>query len=548
MLTKKEAIFMKCPAEVKLLQFADHLLEEQELAEMKEHISICAYCHSKLKEFQNENLFLKETLQTPNLPDPFTAAIIDQLEPYESMPVLRKKKIRPWKRILAAAAGLTITLGISTTFSPALAGWIDGLFSSDQVDEGLQIASREGFVTPVNMEVADNGLIFKVEDVIADSSRITFSYQVLDENGKAKKPYIDLQDQKNSITAVDTKGNIFDLSSMSWSNREEYGQVEFTIQGQLVPEQLNVQFDLSEMAGKEGNWKLTVPVDLRPSLKATESVSLANAATTQHGVSVRLKEIRYSPSASELMYETSFDKEELERYKTEIRDLEERFGEHTLTGYGNKIQYHIENEQGNIISQHQVFKDGQGHPSDSGGLFATGKDLAELGQVAWIDTFVPQKKASKLLFVLDGIFKMEPADFAVTFKPDELKKQPVTFEYEGNFVTIKEAKVKNEYSLQKSLNPIKNEKIFTLELEGGKEARSSLLGYWVLVDNKGRTYSTVHSGSILDEKDENGRYKTKTTLYSYDFTGEIPEELTLQLLSVERYYELKDKWKVPLWK
>ncbi|CAG9606906.1 DUF4179 domain-containing protein [Pseudoneobacillus rhizosphaerae] len=538
---------MKCPAEDKLLQFADQLLEEQELAEIKKHVSTCSYCFSKLEEFQNDNLFFKETLQTPTLPEHFTSDIMDQLEPYKSVPVLPKKRMTPWKRILAAAAGLTITVGISATFSPALAGWIGGLFSSDRVDEGLQMASREGFVTPVNKEVTDNGLIFKVEDVMADSSRIAFSYQVLDENGKAKKPYIDLQERKNRITAADLNGKKIDLSSMSWGNQEEYGQFEFILHGQQVPEQLNVQFDLTEIAGKEGNWKLMVPVDLRQSLQATKSVSLMNAATTQHGVSINMKEIRFSPSASELMYETSFVKEELERYKTEIQDMEQRFGEHSLTGYGNDIQYHIENEEGKIISHHNTFFEGKGHPSDSGGLFATGQTLAELGHIAWVDTFVPQKKNSKLTFVLNGIFKTEPANFAVTFKPSELKNQPVTFEYEGNFVTMKEAKVENDYSLQKSIIPIKKERVLKIELEGGKEARSSNLGYWVLVDNKGRTYSTVHSGSILDETDENGRYKTKTTLQSFDFTDDIPEELTLQLLSVNRYYEIKDKWKVPLY-
>jgi hypothetical protein len=538
---------MKCPAEDKLLQFGDCIFEGQEWAEIKEHISICAFCQNKLAEFHQEDLILKETLQTPTLPENFTAVIIDQLEPYESVSVLKVKKSTPWKRILAAAAGLTITIGISTAFNPALAGWIGGLFSSERVDVGLQMASREGFVTHVNKEVSDNGLIFKVEDVIADSSRIAFSYQVLDENGKLKKPYIDLQDPTNHIIATDLNGNKIDLSSMSWGNQDEYGQFEFNFHGNPVAEQLHVQFNLTKIAGKEGNWKLEVPVDLRQSLKATQIVSLAGVTSKQHGVIINMKEIRFSPSASELIYETSFTKEELDRYKTEIQELEQRFGEHSLAQYGNKIQYHIENEAGKTISQHHTFIEGKGHPSDSGGLFASGQYLDELGQTAWVDTFIPQKTKNKLTFVLDGIFKTEPTDFAVTFKPGELKKEPVTFEYEGNVVKLKEAKIEHDFSLQKSINPIKKERVLIIEMEGGKDVPSSDLGYWVLVDSKGKPYSTVHSGSILDEKDENGRYKTKTTLQSLDFTGELPEELTLQLLSVERYYEIKDKWKVPLY-
>ena len=84
-------------------------------------------------------------------------------------------------------------------------------------------------------------------------------------------------------------------------------------------------------------------------------------------------------------------------------------------------------------------------------------------------------------------------------------------------------------------------------MEGGKEAGSSDFGAWAIVDNQGKAFLAYHSGAILDEKDKNGRYKTTLDLKAYE-VDEVPEELTLHLLSVTRYEKAGDKWEVPLYK
>lgn len=50
----------------------------------------------------------------------------------------------------------------------------------------------------------------------------------------------------------------------------------------------------------------------------------------------------------------------------------------------------------------------------------------------------------------------------------------------------------------------------------------------------------------MDEKDQNGRYKTTINLAVPDL-DEVPEELTLYLVAVIRYEEVKEKWAVPLY-
>jgi hypothetical protein len=539
---------MNCPTEDKLSQYVDNLLREQELVDIHTHLKSCEDCMHVVKAFTEEQQFLKETLQTPTLPDDFASLVLDQLEPYDQT-VIRKKR-SPWKRMMLIAAGAVLVIGLgTTTLHPSFAQWIGGLFSTEQVDEGLKIASDAGLVERVNQEVTDQGITLKVEDVVADSSRVALSYQILNKNGQLQDSYIELADSKNEIMASDQNGKRLDGLSMGWSEGSDYGLIEFSLREQEALEKISVKFDLVELNGIKGNWELEIPVDLKESLKYTTTLPLNDAKTSRHGVTINMKEVRFAPSSNELFYQTSFAKEEQARIEEKIKKLEEKFGEesaNTFTNFGSAIQYHIENEKNQAIYHHNTFFEGKGHPSNLGILQGTGQPMGQIGHNAWNESFIPQKDDTKLTFVLDGVIKTVPSDFSIKIKPNELKKNPVSFEYEGNFITIKKAKKHSKYSLRKSLIPIEKETIFKIEMEGGKEAPASDFGAWILVDDKGKKYFTYPSGSILDEKDENGRYKTTIDLISYDL-DEIPEELTLHLLSVTRYYEVKGKWKVPLY-
>ncbi|MEH7246107.1 DUF4179 domain-containing protein [Neobacillus niacini] len=536
---------MNCPTIDKLSQYVDNLLTEQELVDLSTHVKDCNDCKHMVEELYEEQKFLIETLQTPTLPDDFASIILAQLEPYEKQP-----KKPAWKRRMLLAAGVVLAVGLSTTLNPSFAKWVGGLFATDQVDEGLKIASNAGMAERVNRKVTDQGITLRVEDVVADSSRVALSYQIVNKKGKIQDSYIELADSKNEIFASDQNGTRLEGVSMGWQDGSEYGLIEFSLREQENLEEVKVTFDLVELDGVKGSWRMEIPVDLKERNKFTTTLSLNGAVTSMNGVNINMKEVRFAPSSSELLYETSFEKEELEKLEEKIKDLKEKFGEEivrSFTNYGTAIQYHIENEEKKAVYHHNSFLEGKGHPSDSGVLQGSGAEMGKIGQVAWNESFIPQKEDGKLTFVLDGVVKTVPSDFSIKIKPKELKNHPVSFEYEGNYLTIKEADKDLTFSLRKSLKPIEIESIFTIKMEGGKEASSSNLGAWALVDNKGKAFLTYPSGAILDEKDENGRYKTTFDIKSYDI-DEVPEELTLHLLSVTRYEKADDKWEVPLYK
>ncbi|WP_342598865.1 DUF4179 domain-containing protein [Psychrobacillus sp. FSL H8-0483] len=539
---------MNCPKVDKLSQYVDNLLTVREHDQIYAHVKSCDDCIRVVEAFQEEQRFLKETLQTPTLPDDFASIVLDKIEPYEQKIVRRKSK--PWKRILLSAAGIVLALGLTAALNPSFAQLIGGMFGTEQVDEGLRMATESGLGERVNLEVTDRGITFKVEDVVADSSRVALSFQVLNQNGKPLDTHLNLADSENKIIVLDQNGKENNRLGTGWSEGSDYGFIEFSLREQEATDKLTIKFDLVELNGVKGNWKLEVPVDLIENKKLTKTIPLNDAKKSANGVVVNMKEVQFAPSSNDLSYETSFTNEEQALVKEKIQKLEEKFGEekvNTSTSYGTAIQYHIENEEKkSIYYRNNSLLEEKGEHDSLRMLSGAGEDMEQLGQVAWNESYIPQKVNNKLTFVLDGVFKTVPSDFSITIKPKELKKHPVSFEYEGNFITINKATIQSEFSLRKSLIPVEKETIFQIEMKGGKEALSSELGTWILVDDKGNTYPTNQSGSILNEKDKNARYKLNLNLKTYDLE-DIPEELTLHLLSVTRYYEVKDKWQVPLY-
>jgi hypothetical protein len=539
---------MNCPTIDKLSQYVDQLLGELEMREIISHAKKCKSCSHVIEAFKHEQQFLKDTLKSPSLSDDFANKILDQLEPYEQKPKPIYQKRTLSKRMLFSAAAVVLAIGLGTTLNPSFAQWIGGLFTTEQVDEGLRMASEAGLAKRINREVTDQGITFKVEDVVADTSRVALSYQII-KDGKPQDTRIRLEESDNKIMGFDQNGKKIDQIGMGWTEGSEYGLIEFSLREQIGLEELRVKFDLTELNGVKGNWELEIPIDLKENLKYTTQLALNGKEFSSHGVKVDMKKMQFAPSSNELIYETAFTNEEKRKTENEIQQLEEKFGQENVqsfTNYGTAIQYHLENQGGKDIYKHNTFLPDQDHPSDVGLIQGSSKNMSQLGHLRWNESFIPQQGKEQLTFVLDGVVKTVPADFSVKISPEELRKNPVSFEYEGNYMTIKKAKKHNEFSLQKSLIPIDRKAVFQIEMEGGKEAPSSDLGPWVLTDNQGKTHLAFQSGSILNEKDENGRYKTTLDLKIYDME-KVPDEFTLHLLSVTRYKEIEEKWKVPLY-
>lgn len=534
---------MNCPTVDKLSQYADGLIEEEEFSLIEAHVASCKECQKVVEAFEEEQLFIKETLETPSLPDDFASSVLDQLGPYKQ----HKRKSRMWKRPILTAAGIALAIGISATLNPSFAQWLGSVFSTEQVDEGLRMANDANLTERVNFETTDKGYTLKVEDIFADASRVALSYKVLNKNGKPID--IDLADaDHNEIAVVDQNGTKFGWNSMGGHDGSDYGTIEFSLREQEATDHLTIKLDIVELNGVKGDWKMEIPIDATKNRALTTTIPLVNYKKIVNGLAIQMNEARFSPSSTDLFYETIFTEEEQEKMSDQREMLAEKYGKdiaEDATYYGSEIQYHIENDRKEVIYERNTFSESKAYPNNVGMMQGSGSDLDENGSVAWNDSFVPLKENRPLAFVLEGVIKTVPADFLVTIEPKQLKKKPMSFEYAGNYLTVKKAENQTSYHLKKSLFPIGKEKMLLIEMEGEKDAFSPQLGTWIVVDDQGKSYKAYDSGGTMNKPNENGRYGRTIELRVYGM-DKVPEQLTLHLVSLTRYEEVEEKWEVPL--
>ncbi|MCZ8542528.1 DUF4179 domain-containing protein [Psychrobacillus psychrodurans] len=524
---------MNCPKADKLSQYADNLLTEQEQSQILYHLNNCDTCTSIVQLFKEEQEFLKVNLQSPTLPDHFASLVLDQLEPYKKKDIRRKKLI--WKRIVLLAATITLAVVLTATLSPTFAQIISGMFSTKQVDEGLNMASDDGLGERINVEVSDQQLTLKVEDIIVDSSRVALSLQVINEKGIVEKPSIDHSIKGNRISVTGFNGEYNYTMGYRLDGGLDYNSFQVFISDEPGLEKVTINFHLVELNGKQGNWDLEIPVEISGNKENTKNVNLTKENQTINGVAINLKEIQFAPTSNTLLYETSYEASEQLEIEKNFKALKEQFGLDVseLTSFGTSIKYHIENEDNNVIMEFSPYI--QAEPMDDKIIISSASGKEKIGHAVWKEVFVPDKNDSNLTFVLDGVYKVIPTDFSIKFNPKEIKENPVSFKYMGNEVTIKKAE------LQSSANT-SDPTIFEIEMAVNQKSNETEFGKWLLKENTGRYFkldSETTTGEVGDFK--------HTLYFKTNGLNDIPEEISLHLLTATNYFEIENKWRVPLY-
>ena len=533
---------MICPNEDKLLGYVDGFLDEEETKQIEQHIRSCPSCAKQLEEMESEKAFLEETLKSPVLPDNFAEAIVSQVTPYKS------KKKRRWKWGMGTAAGVLLAGGILMTVNPSFAEFVGGIFSSDRVDEGLQIAMDTDIATPVDIAVTDAGITLHVEHLIADTSRIALSYRVTDRKGKRLNPYFQEDSEHNIVTLLDENNEQVELTSWSWGNSDNYGIFEFSLVNVENFTKGTIQIATTELGGKRGNWLVEIPVDLTVAYENQQIVEVGETIEVED-IEVTLNQVSYATSSTDISYSTVYNDEAKQKLQTAIEEKEQQFNKeivNTFFPYHPTIGYRIENEQGDVLGYYRIYgKEDRGHTVDLNMIGGTGSwdgQAEEMGRMSWNDSFVPEQEEDELYFVLDTVYKTKTTDFSVTFKPDEL---PYTFDYNGYELTIDAVERKTDYSLKKSWFPIDRQVTIDLHMSGYAEQKAPELAIWAIVDEGGESYFTYNSGSTLDETDAQARFKREVQLISYELQ-DIPEEMTLHLIAETEAIKLENEWRVPL--
>ncbi|WP_421663250.1 DUF4179 domain-containing protein [Lysinibacillus telephonicus] len=535
---------MICPKEDELLAYIDGFLDDEETKLIKQHIGSCPYCQQQIEVMESEKLFLNETLQTPKLPDDFAEKVVVQVVPY------KQKSKRHWKWGLGTAASVLLAGGILLSVNPMFAELVGGIFTSDNVDEGLQIAIDTDIATPVDIAVTDAGITLHVEHLIADTSRIALSYSVTNSKGKRLNPYIDEESKKNVVTLLNENNEEVELSSRGWGNTNDYGIYEFSLLNVENFSKGIIRMDVKELGGKSGNWQIEIPVDLAAAYKHQKTVEIDKTVEVED-IEVTLNEVNYATSTTDISYSTQLTDEAKRKLKESIEEKEKKFSEeivNTFFPYNPTIGYRIEDSKGEVLGYYNIYgRDDLGHTVDLnmiGGIGTFEGEVKDMEHITWVDSFVPEKEHSDLYFVLDTVYKTKTSDFSITFKPSEL---PYTFEYNGYELTIDEVERKTDFSLEKSWLPIKRQVTVELHMSGYAEQKAPELALWAIEDESGKSYFTFNSGSsTLDETDDQNRFKREVQLITYELQ-DIPEEMTLHLIAETEAIKLENEWRVPLY-
>lgn len=505
---------MNCPSVDKLTQYADQLLTQEEQQNIEKHLKQCGSCQQIVALFEGEDQFLKDTLQAPTLSDDFEAQILAQVKPY-------KKKRTLWKVGSGVAAAAVLSVGILTAVSPSFAQLITSFFSTEQVDTGLQEAEILGFVEAVNYEVTSNGLTVRVDEVMADSTRIAFTYQIIDKNGKIKNPHFDNWNEKNNMIFVNKDNEELPQEDYgSWSYKE--GDIGFfELRTPNVTEDVLLKWQIREINGKEGNWDMDIPIPIEKALASMTVVDLQNATYAQQNVSVTFEEVRFSPSATEINYTTAFT----EPLK------ETKLSEKAHTPPEVDVAYTIEAENGEVLATNFTY--GRYFGENNGVISALGSTSEDQQQKSMKEMFVPIK-TEKPTLVVTGFLNHETVEESVKFQPSNLKnsnKDKPTLILNDEPVIIKSMKQVNKTSWKMGWPFIQRERYTEIMIDYDREKIKEELDSWVLEDSKGELYTVYNNGDSM-------------LVYGLD---SLDQEFTLHLTKVVKFNPLEEPWRLPLY-
>ncbi|MCP1355336.1 DUF4179 domain-containing protein [Aneurinibacillus migulanus] len=550
---------MKCVEYEQMSRHVENETTGRERMAIDTHLLDCTVCRKLYEECIAEREALQQAVRAPKLPASFTADVLAQLEPYPDV-VKRPQKEpqvytkRKWKKWVYAAAGGFLALSVAASVSPSFASYLTkSIFNrgNQMIDQGLQMAGERGFVQQGDYHVSDNGVTLRVLDIVADPTRVALSYTLEKESGGHLDPDFEPRLDGNKVYITDTNGKkLADISN--WTRNDPYGIIGFQLE-KNIPEKVIVHFELSRVGGfagigtKEGNWNLQLPVDMKKGIEATHSVAVNQHHTTKQGVTIDVKKLLFAPSKSQLEIVTSLSESAREQMRRSIEQERrlglktEEIGPQDESSYG--ISYRLIDEGGRVVAG----KSGPVHPSreqEKNNIDSTGSHDTS-GRITWRDSFVPLGEAKRLIFVLDAVDIEEAADFTLEFAPDTVKAKPITGQYQGNTITVKDFTINTEWDMKKTPPFFNDNSHAIIEMEGVQTNETGTLFNWVAIDENGKAYKAMMSGSE-DDPDASGNRKFTSTLRIYGMKHK-PEQLTLKLTRVmKRYTDVNWKADIPL--
>ncbi|WP_289141603.1 DUF4179 domain-containing protein [uncultured Brevibacillus sp.] len=464
---------MTCLDKVMLDAFLEDQLSFEERQEIQHHLMTCSSCLNRFEQYmdgldmtdnEEEEWQTEEIVQNvmEKLPA-YPLKVLRTIDPQSSVRKnWKKRSVDILKKTTIAVAGLAVIVTLGTAVSPTFASYVSGLyqavgisspviqikgpyanvgnqvvslFDEKETDRGILAAAAKGFVKPLDLKATDQGLTVEAKAVLADPLRLTILGSVTKKDGTKidslwKDQYSIISnenvDEFREIRLKDKNGNILtpfykqDVEPFAWTllpNGEN-----FVIQRDLnnffdeknpLPDELVLELRVKRMGDTKGTWNLDIPIDMRPAKAATKTVAINKQFTTPHREKIDLKETRYAPSGTQIIFSTS---------------------ESSLKETG--VRYQLINEQGAAVGSWDDTKSDSEETNvkvipdiSHGGMYNA---VNWFEGKRWIHSYVPLDSAQNTTLKLDAVFTKEKAYFQTKLPLSEIEKKPLVATGDGN--------------------------------------------------------------------------------------------------------------------
>ncbi|WP_058300757.1 DUF4179 domain-containing protein [Gorillibacterium timonense] len=485
----------------------------------------------------------EHALFAQDLPDTFTDRVMLALEeieiepvPESSAPPKRKGNSDPYDSSIAsqvqrnrtrkrmsrlkvggATAAIVVLVGSTLLYTqPTLADMVRSLFAKDSyVDDGMKSVQNSGLVQISGVSAKDQGYILKVNEVIADSSRLIIGIDAYDNKGNALVGEIDYTTADFSVHDIQ-RGNFGDVPyNLMVGGGTTTNRIEFDFLRPVLADKLQLNARIHELklfkdtmkegspiSTIKGNWALIIEADLSKAKAQTLLTEINQTYETPGGIQIHMQGATRTPSGGSLEFTTKLTPGAAER------------AVNGQSGF-HKLNFHLEDEQGNLIGTSLSFDVGRHSELERWG-----------GLTQWFypfNNFAYDKQ--KIRFVLDSYVIREKREASVTFDPEQTSAEhPAMFEDSGDKLLLEGVKLGPN---QPAYIPL-----------GGTANNEIDEDTWVVIDENGKEYSTFFAGGFL--RDKYGSVGLSDSRLVIDGLDKMPQQLTIRRLIVNRQYKDAD--------
>lgn len=577
---------MNCLTQRQLIAYMEDRLSPVSKRNVESHLDHCTHCQHQLEQWIDELHQTEETMWEDSLSanmdqkiirvlSPHPVRVLNPATPSHQPPAWKQRSITIMKRMTIAAAALAIIVSGGMLVSPTFSSYVNAAFTNNPIgkadpvapvtnsflqelaDKGIAKAAKNGFAQSVNVSATDQGLTFTVHEVVADPLRISIAASLKDKNGKALDSFMSEMVSRSTreplIIIKDKQGNILTPSeekNAQYPNKpwhvSMYEIGVMTLDRELrsyfddvnkVPDELIVEFNIKQLDDIKGNWKLSVPVDMKKAKAAMRTHEINKAYTTPQGLKLNVKQITFAPSGVEMVIDRTLAANEKNAYSYELVDEKGT----VVAAWDSTSIIREASKRNNLIND---VKWDHTQSTESGA-----RDF---------HYFYPIDESQNLTFKLGSVYTEESAKLNAKLDTNRLeKKEVITVEDQGDQFTFKK--------YQKDPNAVVdvegydghhrvNDDGTTTKLEGYHLAFEATLSpdaaamgpyqYWTITDETGKKYEDIEY--LIDKTEyENDRAIFGGTIFLENLTT-LPKQLIIS--SEKRMVEHKNvEWEVPIY-